>query len=64
MIIEDVTLALVNFEGRFFISILFLANWAWYMLSPGFSATVDDPDLYSLNIILSRFVMSRCIYVK
>ena len=63
MIIEDVTLLLLNFEGRFFILILFLANWAWHILSPGFSATVDDPDLYSLNIILSRFVMSRCIYV-
>lgn len=64
MIVEDVALVLVNFEGIFFISILFLENWAWHMLSPGFSATVDNPDLHNLIIILSRFVMSRCIYVK
>ena len=63
MIIEDVTLVLVNFKGRFFILVLYLANWAWHILSPGFSATVDDPDLFSLNIVLSRFLMSRCIYL-
>ena len=65
LLIENVTLILLNIGGRFTNSTSFLENWMCHKFSGGFLITLGNSGLYSLDLMLPRIAKyHHCIYFK